>query len=38
MIEAAVGNGMRTLQQAGCDIAASGRTTLTEVMRTVYII
>ena len=27
-----------SLQQAGCDIAASGRTTLTEVMRTVYII
>jgi type II secretory ATPase GspE/PulE/Tfp pilus assembly ATPase PilB-like protein len=29
---------MHTLQQAGCDIAASGRTTLAEVMRTVYTI
>ncbi|MGP8161009.1 MAG: GspE/PulE family protein [Candidatus Dormibacteria bacterium] len=38
LIEAAVGNGMHTLQQAGCDVAASGRTTLTEVMRTVYTI
>jgi type IV pilus assembly protein PilB len=34
----AVAGGMRTLQQAGCDLAASGRTTLTEVMRTVYTI
>jgi len=38
LIEAAVENGMHTLQQAGCDVAASGRTTLTEVMRTVYTI
>ena len=38
LVEAAVENGMHTLQQAGCDIAASGRTTLTEVMRTVYTI
>ncbi len=38
LIEAAVGNGMHTIQQAGCDVAASGRTTLTEVMRTVYTI
>jgi type IV pilus assembly protein PilB len=38
LIEAAVDAGMHTLQQAGCDVAASGRTTLTEVMRTVYTI
>ncbi len=38
LLEAAVENGMHTLQQAGCDVAASGRTTLTEVMRTVYTI
>jgi type IV pilus assembly protein PilB len=38
LLESAVGNGMHTLQQAGCDVAASGRTTLTEVMRTVYTI
>jgi type IV pilus assembly protein PilB len=38
LLESAVGNGMHTLQQAGCDIAASGRTTLAEVMRTVYTI
>jgi type IV pilus assembly protein PilB len=38
LIEAAVDGGMHTLQQAGCDVAASGRTTLTEVMRTVYTI
>ena len=34
----AVAGGMRTLQQAGCDLAGRGRTTLTEVMRTVYTI
>ena len=38
LLESAVGNGMRTLQEAGCDVAAAGRTTLTEVMRTVYTI
>ena len=38
LIEAAVGNGMRTLQQAGCEVAAGGRTTLAEVVRTVYTI
>lgn len=38
LVEAAVENGMHTLQQAGCDVAAGGRTTLTEVMRTVYTI
>ena len=36
--DAGVAAGMRTLQQAGCDLAATGRTTLTEVMRTVYTI
>ncbi|TMC48581.1 MAG: type II/IV secretion system protein [Chloroflexi bacterium] len=36
--ELATDNGMRTLQQAGCEVADSGRTTLTEVMRTVYTI
>jgi len=38
LLASAVENGMHTLQQAGCDIAASGRTTLAEVMRTVYTI
>ena len=36
--EIAVAGGMRTLQQTGCDLAGSGRTTLAEVMRTVYTI
>ncbi|HEY6379373.1 MAG TPA: GspE/PulE family protein, partial [Candidatus Dormibacteraeota bacterium] len=34
----AVAQGMRTLQQAGCDAVDAGRTTIGEVMRTVYII
>ena len=38
MQAAAIAGGMHTLQQAGCDVAASGRTTLAEVMRTVYTI
>jgi type IV pilus assembly protein PilB len=34
----AVDEGMRTLQQAGCDAVDNGRTTIAEVMRTVYVI
>jgi type IV pilus assembly protein PilB len=34
----AVAAGMRTLQQVGCDVAGIGRTTVAEVMRTVYTI
>jgi type IV pilus assembly protein PilB len=36
--ELATDRGVRSLQQAGCEIASSGRTTLAEVMRTVYMI
>ena len=36
--EAAVAGGMRTLQEAGCDVIDAGGTTIAEVMRTVYII
>jgi len=35
---AAIEGGMRTLQQAGCDAVDAGRTTIAEVMRTVYVI
>ncbi len=34
----AVAAGMRTLQEAGCDVIDAGGTTIAEVMRTVYII
>jgi type IV pilus assembly protein PilB len=36
--DAAVAGGMRTLQEAGCDVIDAGGTTIAEVMRTVYII
>jgi type IV pilus assembly protein PilB len=38
LIESAAEGGMTTLQLAGCELAASGRTTLAEIMRTVYTI
>jgi type IV pilus assembly protein PilB len=36
--DTAVAGGMRTLQEAGCDVIDTGGTTIAEVMRTVYII
>jgi type IV pilus assembly protein PilB len=36
--DTAVEGGMRTLQEAGCDVIDAGGTTIAEVMRTVYII
>ena len=31
-------SGMRTLQESACDLVDAGRTTIAEVMRTVYVI